>query len=146
MNNARLCRNLIFWKGKHCHGPGDPESGLRCSGNYPGQCRGHFTHSRFRCVPVKSGVVAVGECRDKSHLVCKNVHRTNDNTSASSSASRSCDLAPNACDLDFMRMCANNATCIHRDLFCDGHDHCPDKSDEDEVSPDQHCKYFLLRH
>ena len=32
----------------------------------------------------------------------------------------------------FMFFCANNSTCIHNDIVCDGYEHCPDGSDEEE--------------
>ncbi len=36
------------------------------------------------------------------------------------------------CRKPFARYCNNNLTCIHENLFCDGHEQCEDGSDEDE--------------
>jgi len=36
------------------------------------------------------------------------------------------------CKIQFMKYCKNNQTCIHENLFCDGHEQCEDGSDEDQ--------------
>ncbi len=43
-----------------------------------------------------------------------------------------------ACEKQFMKYCKNNQTCIHENLFCDGHEQCEDGSDEDQEFC-QHC-------
>jgi hypothetical protein len=41
------------------------------------------------------------------------------------------------CEKKFMKYCKNNQTCIHENLFCDGHEQCEDGSDEDQ----EFCKH-----
>ncbi len=36
------------------------------------------------------------------------------------------------CEKQFMKYCKSNQTCIHENLFCDGHEQCEDGSDEDQ--------------
>jgi hypothetical protein len=35
------------------------------------------------------------------------------------------------CQEPFLRYCKDNKTCIHENIFCDGHEQCEDGSDED---------------
>ena len=55
-----------------------------------------------------------GLCNDYSEVICK------------SSYSQGCNET-------VMYKCAENQTCVHQSLVCDGRPHCPDASDESEA-------------
>ena len=38
-----------------------------------------------------------------------------------------------------MRPCKDNSTCVHHELWCDGYEQCPDKSDEQKVKFRNNC-------
>jgi len=111
LNDDALCRNKTFWENKSCN------YDKRCKGNYPGECHDkdiYWDPSEKKEEKSFSFVERLN-CKDQSNLVC-NKYRYNNGI----------------CLKHFMYMCKDNATCIHKNLICDGYSNCPDSSDEIE--------------
>jgi hypothetical protein len=109
MNSEILCKNKTFWQHKPC--------AKRCSGNYPGECGASDKRAQILLDPCPAiNQYEHAFCADKSNLVCNRYKYVN----------------REACSQTYMKMCTDNLTCIHEDLFCDGNTHCPDGSDEIE--------------
>jgi len=109
MNDEMLCKNKTFWQNKPCKN--------RCSGNYPGECGVNIERAHQLLDPCPGiGQGELASCTDKSNLVCSRYKYIN----------------RGACSKSYMKMCKDNLTCIHENLFCDGYTHCPDGSDEVE--------------
>lgn len=102
INTRELKMNVTFWGNISC-------SGFQCTGNFPYQCFYRYQRETFQCSFDKT-LELDGQCDDKSHFICKK--------------------STGFCNQPFMKMCHDNDTCIHQDLFCDGYLHCPDESDE----------------
>ena len=108
--SEQLCSNKTFWSDVKC-------SGFRCSGNWPGQCvdgtvRNPLNDFRHQASFGMCVTVIDHACNDNSELVCQ--------------------ITDVFCKEGNVFHCADNSTCIHQDLVCDGHIHCPDGSDENE--------------
>ncbi len=112
LNDEKLCTNKTFWENKPCGG-----GGVRCTGNYPGECS---IILNLQDIPCSQKKVLVNDfkkvnCKDNSNLVCSRYKFNNA-----------------ICSQSLMHMCNDNVTCIHENLVCDGYTHCPDGSDEIE--------------
>ena len=111
LHSERLCTNQTFWKGRKC-----PSHFPRCTGNWPGQCALEtFIYNREKRASRLSRACVSSLCKDNSLRVCNDSHSY---------------AWPDICDEPEMHWCADNSTCIHQDLICDGYLHCPDGSDE----------------
>ena len=103
--SERLCQNETFWSNRTC-------TKGRCKGNYPGQCATNeiFSGRSKRAVSQSNPCVDLkGICRDRSQVIC-DINKL---------------FGRIVCNSNSTLLCANNETCIHRSLVCDGYVHCP---------------------
>ncbi len=62
---------------------------------------------------LKEHYISIGTCRDLSNIIYP--------------------AEDGKCQGTSMKPCKDNKTCIHENLFCDGHEQCKDGSDEEQA-------------
>ena len=118
IDNDIFCKNLTFWQNKTCN-----REMTRCRGNVPGQCvvdkftkleevcnyNSHAPENTMMFMSFENAQVP--DCIDRSdHFKCMG----------------------SDCDPKDWVLCKEGVMCIHEGLICDGHNNCPEGSDEDQ--------------
>ena len=133
IDNDIFCKNLTFWENKTCNG-----LMKRCKGNIPGQCV-----FNYRSYAIEK------TCRNKLQPFA-NQHKNsppNDDDDDDFGPDYFMDVVNPACkDLSDnfgcnqlrcqsknLIMCENAEMCIHEGLLCDGHNNCPNGTDEGQI-------------